>query len=145
MKSVLVVGARPQSAPAACPCGGQPVGAPYDQCCGRLIDGQLPAHDASELMRSRYTAYVLQAHAYLRRTWHPDTCPVDLEGGVDAGQKTHWLGLSVKRSAQLDATHAEVEFIARYKIGGRAHRLHEVSRFERTGDQWRYVDGDLLT
>ena len=107
--------------------------------------GQLPAHDASELMRSRYTAYVLQAHAYLRRTWHPDTCPVDLEGGVDAGQKTHWLGLSVKRSAQLDATHAEVEFIARYKIGGRAHRLHEVSRFERTGDQWRYVDGDLLT
>jgi SEC-C motif-containing protein len=37
-----------------------------------------------------------------------------------------------------------VEFVARYKVGGRAHRLHESSRFIRGEDgHWRYVDGDV--
>jgi SEC-C motif-containing protein len=34
-----------------------------------------------------------------------------------------------------------VEFVARYKIGGRAHRLHEISRFVREEGRWLYVDG----
>jgi SEC-C motif-containing protein len=38
---------------------------------------------------------------------------------------------------------AVVEFVARYKVGGRAHRLHEVGRFVREGEQWFYVDGDI--
>ncbi len=41
-----------------------------------------------------------------------------------------------------------MEFVARYKIGGRAHRLHEVSRFVReagSGDvpRWYYLDGSF--
>jgi SEC-C motif domain protein len=133
------------AAPAACPCGGQPAGAPYAQCCGRLIDAQHSARDASELMRARYTAYVLQAYPYLRQTWRPDTCPADLEAAPHGEPRPRWLGLSIKRSVQHDATHAEVEFVARYKLGGRAHRLHEISRFEHTGERWCYVDGDVLT
>ena len=40
--------------------------------------------------------------------------------------------------------HAEaLKVIARYKIGGRAHRLHETSRFVRVGGRWRYTDGDI--
>ena len=38
---------------------------------------------------------------------------------------------------------AEVEFVARSKTGGRAHRLHECSRFEKEGGRWNYVDGEL--
>ncbi|MGD7201287.1 YchJ family metal-binding protein, partial [Ralstonia pseudosolanacearum] len=65
--------------------------------------------------------------------------------------KTRWLGLDVKRHAQQDPTHATVEFVARYKVGGRAHRLHETSRFVRLDaggaespqGRWLYVDGDL--
>jgi uncharacterized protein YchJ len=34
-------------------------------------------------------------------------------------------------------------FVARYKLGGRAHRLHEVSRFQRREGRWYYLDGDL--
>ena len=38
-------------------------------CCGRFIEqGQLPP-DALHLMRSRYTAFVLENEAYLLRTW----------------------------------------------------------------------------
>jgi SEC-C motif-containing protein len=57
--------------------------------------------------------------------------------------QTKWIGLEVKRHEQQDADHAIVEFVAKYKVNGRAHRLHEVSRFIREAGQWFYVDGDL--
>ena len=49
----------------------------------------------------------------------------------------------------IDATHAEVEFVARSRLQGRAIRLHERSRFVREADdqgvlRWYYVDGDML-
>ena len=91
-------------------------------------------------MRSRYTAYVLERFDYLRETWDPRTCPPDL--GDEPGPQ--WLGLEVRRHEQTDASHAVVEFVARYKVGGRAHRLEETSRFIRSDDgRWRYVDGDV--
>jgi SEC-C motif-containing protein len=36
-----------------------------------------------------------------------------------------------------------VEFVARYKVNGRAFRMHETSRFERIEGCWFYRDGDL--
>ncbi|KGW86548.1 unnamed protein product [Burkholderia pseudomallei] len=95
-------------------------------------------------MRSRYSAYVLGATDYLRATWDPSTCPAELDADTGRAHAPRWLGLVIKRHAQLDATHAEVEFVARYKIGGRAHRMHETSRFTRDAQgAWRYVDGDV--
>ena len=42
----------------------------------------------------------------------------------------------------LDADHAEVEFVARYRVQGRGGRLHERSRFRRDAQgRWLYVDG----
>jgi len=91
-------------------------------------------------MRSRYTAYVLGDEAYLRATWHPDTCPADLQ--LDPATK--WLGLEVRAHRPIDADHAEVEFVARYRVQGRGARLHERSRFVRDAQgRWLYVDGDM--
>ena len=53
------------------------------------------------------------------------------------------VGLDLRRSRPIDDDHAEVEFVARSKLGGRAQRLHEVSRFVRDDGRWYYVDGDL--
>ena len=88
-------------------------------------------------MRSRYTAFVLGDEAYLLATWHPSTRPQ--EAGADAA--TNWLGLEVRDHRVVDAEHAEVEFVARYRVGGRAVRLHERSRFVRDAGRWYYVDG----
>lgn len=91
-------------------------------------------------MRSRYSAYVLGLTDYLTQTWHPRTRPAEplaLEQGL------RWLGLEVKRHTLLDDSHAEVHFVARSKLGGRAHRLVEQSRFECEGGRWYYVDGDV--
>lgn len=130
---------------APCPCG-RP--ARYHACCGRYHDGplHLQAPDAESLMRSRYSAFVRGLADYLLATWHPATRPARLdldEPGL------RWLGLEVKRQAVLDATHAEVEFVARSKLGGRAQRLHELSRFEWRAEgaapaRWYYLDGTLF-
>lgn len=93
-------------------------------------------------MRSRYTAFTFQNTAYLNATWHPDSRPENLDLADQTG--TTWLGLAVKRHEVIDAGHARVEFVARYKIHGRAHRLHEISRFERVEGRWLYVDGEFI-
>lgn len=92
-------------------------------------------------MRSRYVAYVLEDGAYLLTTWHPDTRPAELSFSPEARPK--WLGLSIKRVALKDENHGVVEFVARYKLNGRAFRMHEISRFERVDGRWLYVDGEV--
>ena len=99
----------------------------------------MPAPDAASLMRSRYTAFVLQRADYLRATWHASTRPAVLD--FDAGAK--WLGLEVRRHRATGDDSAEVEFVARYRVQGRAVRLHENSRFVREEGRWFYVDGDF--
>jgi len=122
-----------------CPCG-RP--AAYDACCGRWHSGplHLQAPDAEALMRSRYSAFVKERAEYLQLTWHPSTRPGEpptFEPGL------RWLGLDVRRHQRTDDDHATVEFVARSKLGGRAHRLHETSRFVREGGRWYYVGGDV--
>ena len=112
-----------------------------EACCGRLHAGA-PAPDPATLMRSRYSAYVLELEDYLLATWHPATRPAALR--LDATPRPQWLGLAVKPHTPLDAGHATVEFVARYKLNGRAFRLHETSRFEQVDGHWLYVDGKIL-
>lgn len=120
----------------ACPCGAPHA---YAACCGRYLDaGQLPP-TAEALMRSRYVAYVRKHSDYLLRTWHPSTRPAQLDLETES---VPWLGLKVVRAVAggADEVQGTVEFVARYKIAGRAHRLHEISRFTREDGQWFYLD-----
>lgn len=122
------------SAAISCPCNAD---RNYHSCCGRWHSGE-PAPDAESLMRSRYSAFVLGLSDYLISTWHTSTRPT----AIDLSDAPTWLGLSVKNHRVIDANHAEVEFIARFRLGGgRASRLHERSRFFRDDEHWLYVDG----
>jgi len=122
----------------SCPCGSNKT---FADCCGRYLEGSAPAPTAEVLMRSRYTAYTLLREDYLLATWHSSTRPAALGLAQEAHSK--WLGLEVKRHELHDTDRASVEFVARYKINGRAHRLHETSRFVRESGRWFYVDGDI--
>ncbi|WP_311223648.1 MULTISPECIES: YchJ family metal-binding protein [unclassified Acidovorax] len=132
----------------SCPCGrtapagraGVPLA--FADCCGRYLGhwGECPAPDAESLMRSRYTAFVREEGAYLLATWAAEHRPATID--FDAG--TRWLGLEVRAHRTTGDDRAEVEFVARQRDAtGRAHRLHETSRFVRSGGRWFYVDGDL--
>ena len=92
-------------------------------------------------MRSRYTAFVLENEAYLLHTWQESYRPGKLEFDVNA----KWLGLDIKDFAltNLKEGHetAEVEFVARVRVAGKASRLHERSRFVCQDGRWLYVSG----
>ena len=119
-----------------CPCG---TGKAHPACCGQWHAGK-PAASAEALMRSRYVAFVLKNEAYLLSTWDPSTRPAAVSFDPDL----KWLGLKVVDARQLNTTRAEVEFIARFRVGGgSAARLHERSRFIRESDRWLYIDGEL--
>lgn len=122
----------------ACPCGS---GKAYAACCGPYLDGGQRPATAEALMRSRYSGYVLARKDYLLRTWHESTRPETLDLN-DAGT-VRWLGLKIVRTEAggPDDARGMVEFVARYKVGGKAHRLHEISRFVREGGEWFYLDG----
>lgn len=124
-----------------CPCRTAADAQPCDACCGRYHAGalHLQAPTAEALMRSRYSAFVLDRVDYLLDTWHPTTRPATIEPNPP-GLK--WLGLEVRRHVATDADHATVEFVARSKLGGRAERLHELSHFVREGGRWFYLDGE---
>lgn len=117
----------------ACPCGG----ASYASCCGRFHAGAV-AESAEQLMRSRYSAYTLGLSDYVHATWQAATRPDRSELAHDARCK--WLGLEVRKHVSKGDA-ATVEFVARYKTDGRAHRLHEISRFVREDGRWFYLDG----
>ncbi len=90
-------------------------------------------------MRSRYVAYTQCNAEHLLRTWHPHFRPQT----VDFDPRQRWLGLKVKThsAGARDDEEGTVEFVARYKIDGRGHRLHEISRFSKLENVWFYLDG----
>ena len=121
--------------PGSCPCGGET----YEACCGRWHAGAA-APTAEALMRSRYSAFVRGNERYLLATWHASKRPSAM--GFEPGTK--WLGLEIVAAREISDVQAEVEFIARYRVGGgSAVRLHERSRFVREGGRWFYVDGEM--
>ena len=130
-----------------CPCGGVPASKAsksrtYGDCCGRWLEADAThgsfAPDAQHLMRSRYSAFVLEREAYLLATWQASHRPASIT--FDPGVK--WLGLEVRDFRTTGADTAEVEFVARQKpLSGPAVRLHERSRFVLEGGRWLYLDG----
>lgn len=126
-----------------CPCGRRDARKrvlDFAACCGRYLNdfAHTPAPDAESLMRSRYTAFVREQADYLLATWHPSARPASLD--FDPGVR--WLGLEVKDRKSVDASHAEVAFVARSRdASGRATRLAERSRFVQEQGRWYYVDG----
>ncbi|WP_157878100.1 YchJ family protein [Streptomyces torulosus] len=128
-------GGVPSRAAGPCPCG---LPGPYEGCCGRFHAGSAGAPTAEALMRSRYSAFVVEDEAYLLRTWHPRTRPTQVD--FDPGMR--WTGLEILGTSEGSAFHTTgtVTFRASFRGGS----LHERSRFERVDGAWVYVDGEFL-
>jgi SEC-C motif-containing protein len=111
----------------------------WADCCALAHSEARTPPDAETLMRSRYSAFVLGDVPYLLATWHVSTRPATL--ALEAGAK--WLGLEIRQHRMTGADSAEVEFVARFRVGGRAVRQHERSRFVREDGRWYYLDGEV--
>jgi len=126
--------------PQQCPCIS---GQSYRTCCAPLHEGAITAQSAEQLMRSRYSAFVLGLASYLVSTLHPDKRQADEELLLKQTiEQTHWLGLQIV-SHQSHQNTATVEFIAFYQEN-EIEQLHEKSNFIKLDKQWFYIDGQFL-
>jgi SEC-C motif-containing protein len=117
-----------------CPCGSD---RGYALCCGALHSGTRTAATAQELMRSRYSAFVVHDEFYLLRTWHPSTRPPEIQ----FADGLRWTGLTVLGTTGGSMLHTEgtVHFEARYVMRGQTGVQAECSRFLRVDGHWLYL------
>lgn len=123
-----------------CPCGS---GLQYSLCCQPYLRGECPPLTPSQLMRSRYSAYVIQDADYLVATWHSSARHDALKSDISASfAQTTWLGLTVYEEAEgKDSTEGYVSFIARFQDPHHESAVIERSRFLKESGRWYYVDG----
>ena len=118
-----------------CFCGSN---TPFENCCKPYIDGNKKVATAENLMRSRYSAYIIVAIDYLIATTHSSQrkyySKSDLRTWAVCNQ---WLKLEV-----IASTTTTVEFKAHYlDVNKTAQMHHEKSTFVFEEDCWFYVDG----
>lgn len=122
-----------------CPCGSANL---LSLCCGRYHAGN-PAPCAEQLMRSRYSAYVLGLVDYLVETTLPAQQSVlDREAMAAWSAQSTWLGLEVERSEVFGGKpeHAQVAFVARWHDDQGEHCHREVSAFVQAKGRWYFLD-----
>lgn len=127
--------------PTLCPCGSNQN---YSLCCEPFHQSRSKPESAEKLMRSRYSAYVVQEIDYIAQTNNPSEAEsFDREAALEWSQGSEWVGLEIvaTRAGQSQDLEGEVEFNARYKREGKEYSHHEVSVFKKLGGQWYYMDG----
>ena len=133
------------SANAPCPCGRD---AKLKRCCGRIHEGA-PA-SPPELVRARYTAYVLGKARFLMDTTHPTAPHFRADRAawraelLEHCKRASYAGLEI-HGHELDEARGEahVTFTVAMRLDGMDASFTERSRFLRDGTRWRYVDGEL--
>lgn len=127
-----------------CPCGTEEL---FKDCCNVYITGEKAAPTAQKLMRSRYSAFVVQEPEYIFETHNPKTRDeVNLEEITAWSAQSIWEGLSIissENGEEGDDT-GMVEFVARYTVGNKSNSHHEKSTFNKVDGKWFFTDGALI-
>ncbi|MCP1995272.1 YchJ family protein [Flavobacterium sp. HSC-61S13] len=108
----------------------------FEHCCKPFLEGTSLPQTAEELMRSRYTAYVLVNADYIIKTTHPKTRYLHKKSDILAwANDSEWLRLEV-----IAAQDNQVVFKAYYRDKNQQIVTHlENSLFERVGGTWYYL------
>lgn len=122
-----------------CPCGRPKT---YVDCCGQIHQNHAKAITAEDLMRSRYTAFVLANGDYLMQSHHSGTRPISEKKEIIRWAKSvKWIKLEVLNTTQGSSNDNEgtVEFKAYFKEGFVTTYIHENSYFTKENGNWMYV------
>jgi len=113
----------------------------FDECCGEIINETRVAITAEELMRSRYSAYVMSNGRYLVLSCVKENrYENDAELIEEFSKSVQWLKLDI-----INVQKDSVEFKAYYKDNEGIKILHENSNFVKENNIWQYKDGELYT
>lgn len=135
---------RWQDSRVTCHCGSEKS---FETCCKPLIEGKEQASTAEQLMRSRYSAFVLGDVDYIINTHDPKTRgEVNREDTEAWAKQSTWTGLEIlelEAGAEND-TEGRVDFVANYELKGTAVAHRESAIFRKEGQRWFFVDGVQL-
>lgn len=121
-----------------CPCQSGQV---YENCCAPFHHHKALPETATQLMRSRYCAYVLKNIPYIVETTVPSQqALLDVAALQAWAEQTHWLGLRVLKSETLTKTQSAVEFEAIFESEDGEQIHHERSIFVKIDGRWYFVD-----
>ena len=121
----------------------------YSDCCQPYHDAldendiNITAESAERLMRTRYSAFVLQKVGYIVKTTVPvQQALLDVNAVEKWARETNWAGLEiVSHTAKLGKRHAQVEFKAFYTtLEGQQAAHHELSSFVKIDGHWYFLD-----
>ena len=123
-----------------CPCGSDKN---YQDCCQLFhLKNQTPS-TPEQLMRSRYSAFVMKEFQYLMDTHAEEYSEARNIETLSKPPHPHWVALNVLDSSE-NQNIGTVTFIAWYKIDDRLDAIHEKSNFEKRNGHWYYTDGEHL-
>lgn len=112
----------------------------FSECCEPFLKGSLKPLTPKELMRSRYTAYVLGDGKYIVNTAVKEQrYEDDIELIKEYSRSVTWLGLEIIRSEKNI-----VEFKAYYKDANAIKVQYEKSSFVQEDGMWLYREGELF-
>jgi SEC-C motif domain protein len=117
-----------------CHCGSEHS---FQNCCEKFISGSQFPDSPEQLMRSRYSAYLLKDESYLLKSWHKSTRPELLDLKEDS---TQWKALKIISSIENN-----VYFVAFFTQDSlnkdKTYALTEESHFIKDENNWFYLDG----
>lgn len=123
---------------ALCPCQSSKN---YADCCAVFHHQKALPKTAEQLMRSRYSAYVLKNIPYIVETTVPNQQSyLNVQALQDWAGNTQWLGLQVLKTETLTKSQSAVEFNALFQ-GEEGEQSHqERSIFVNIEGRWYFVD-----
>ncbi len=124
-----------------CPCGSNK---PLIECCKPIHLDRTKALHPEQLMRARYSAYVLGLVDFVVQTYHPSCEAEQHRDAIAESVNLKWLGLDVLNSDIAESGEGFVEFKAMYKETGSEYILQERSRFLKKKSMGNHVGFTLM-
>lgn len=114
----------------------------FAECCqGHLAN--LSASNPEQLMRSRFSAYVLENYKYILATYAPAQAKeLSIKALRDSAANTRWLQLEILKSSET-SDEGSVEFVATYHVDNEFFEMHELSSFIKEDGRWFYTTGEM--
>ncbi|MDO6595955.1 YchJ family metal-binding protein [Oceanihabitans sp. 2_MG-2023] len=122
-----------------CYCGNNKT---YQACCEVFHLNQGKTETAEQLMRSRYSAFVLANGDYLMQSHHVSTRPTaEKKAIVTWAKSVEWIKLEIQETIKglLDDTEGTVIFNAYFYENGNVEVIHEKSAFIKEKNKWYYL------
>jgi len=120
----------------------------FDDCCQPFIAGIAKPLTAEELMRSRYSAYVIVAVEYILSSTYPSTRRFYNAEDIEQWAKSSlWEKLEIVSTSEGLPKDKKgiVEFKAYYTdADGNPQIHHEKSNFRKELGKWFFVDGNVF-